>query len=55
MSGFEFPTGIEITAVYNHLLRANPAPFYMHVGGHGDAVKMASAIRAALAESKQWK
>src|SRR6476620_3585871 len=28
--------GIEITAVHNHLLRANPAPFYMHVGGHGD-------------------
>ena len=44
--------GIEITAVHNHLLRANPAPFYMHVGGHGDAVKMASAVRTALAESK---
>ena len=44
--------GIEITAVHNHLLRANPAPFYMHVGGHGDAVKMATAIRTALAESK---
>jgi Domain of Unknown Function (DUF1259) len=44
--------GIEITAVHNHLLRASPAPFYMHVGGHGDAVKMATAIRTALAESK---
>jgi hypothetical protein len=44
--------GIEITAVHNHLLRANPALFYMHVGGHGDAVKMASAVRTALAESK---
>ena len=44
--------GIEITAVHNHLLRANPAPFYIHVGGHGDAVKMATAIRTALAESK---
>ena len=44
--------GIDITAVHNHLLRANPAPFYMHVGGHGDAVKMATAIRTALAESK---
>jgi Domain of Unknown Function (DUF1259) len=44
--------GIEITAVHNHLLRANPAPFYMHVGGHGDAVKLAAAIRDALAESK---
>ncbi len=44
--------GIDITAVHNHLLRANPATFYMHVGGRGDAVKMATALRAALAESK---
>jgi len=44
--------GLDITAVHNHLLRANPATFYMHVGGHGDPVKMAAAIRAALAESK---
>jgi hypothetical protein len=44
--------GVQITAVHNHLLRANPATFYMHVGGHGDAVKMATAIHAALAESK---
>src|SRR5947207_1160214 len=44
--------GMEITAVHNHLLRANPATFYMHVGGHGDPVKLATALRAALAESK---
>src|SRR6202171_2384582 len=44
--------GLEITAVHNHLLRGSPATFYMHVGGHGDPVKMATAIRAALAESK---
>lgn len=44
--------GIEITAVHNHLLRANPPTFYMHVGGHGDAAKMAGVIREALAASK---
>ena len=44
--------GMEITAVHNHLLRANPATFYMHVGGHGDPVKMANAIKTALAASK---
>src|ERR1700680_941833 len=44
--------GIDITAVHNHLLRANPETFYMHIGGHGDPVKMATAIRAALALSK---
>src|SRR5216110_2319808 len=44
--------GIEITAVHNHVLRGSPATFYMHVGGHGDPLKMANGIRAALAESK---
>jgi len=44
--------GLEITAVHNHLLRANPATFYMHVGGHGDPVKLATALRTALSESK---
>ena len=44
--------GVEVTAVHNHLLRANPETFYMHIGGHGDPVKMATAIHTALAESK---
>jgi hypothetical protein len=44
--------GLEITAVHNHLLRANPATFYMHVGGHGDPATMAAAIKDALAASK---
>jgi hypothetical protein len=44
--------GLEITAVHNHVLRGSPATFYMHIGGHGDPVKMATAIRTALAESK---
>jgi Domain of Unknown Function (DUF1259) len=44
--------GLDITAVHNHLLRANPATFYMHVGGHGDPVKIANAIHSALAASK---
>src|SRR5438445_10805817 len=32
--------GIEITAVHNHVLRGNPATFYMHIGGQGDPVKL---------------
>ena len=44
--------GLEVTAIHNHVLRGNPATFYMHVGGHGDPVKIAAAIRSALAESK---
>jgi biotin operon repressor len=45
-------SGIEITAVHNHLMRASPATYYMHIHGHGDPVAMATAIRAALTESK---
>jgi hypothetical protein len=44
--------GIAITAVHNHLLRANPATFYMHIGGSGDPVKLATAIKDALGASK---
>src|ERR1700730_18493130 len=44
--------GLEVTAVHNHLLRSEPLTFYMHVGGHGDPVKMAETIRDALAVSK---
>jgi hypothetical protein len=44
--------GIAITAVHNHLLRANPATFYMHIGGTGDPVRLAIAIHDALAASQ---
>src|SRR5712671_627466 len=44
--------GVEVTAVHNHLLRAEPLTFYMHVGGHGDPVKMAETIRDALTVTK---
>jgi hypothetical protein len=40
--------GIEITALHNHLLRAQPATFYMHVLGHGDAVTLATALHDGL-------
>lgn len=45
-------SGIEITALHNHLLRAEPATMYMHVGGHGNPVKLAEALHAALILSK---
>jgi hypothetical protein len=44
--------GIDITALHNHLLRAEPATMYLHVDGHGDPVKLAEALHAALALSK---
>src|SRR3954471_1936095 len=44
--------GISITALHNHLLRAQPATFYMHVLGHGDPAKLAAALHEGLALSK---
>ena len=43
--------GLEITALHNHLLRASPPTLYMHVLGHGDAVKLAGALHEGLAQS----
>lgn len=45
--------GLQITAVHNHLLRASPATFYMHIAGHGDPAKIATTIHDALAKSKR--
>jgi hypothetical protein len=47
-----FENGLTITALHNHLLRAQPATYFMHIAGQGDPEKLASAVRAALAESK---
>jgi Domain of Unknown Function (DUF1259) len=46
-------SGLEITAIHNHILRASPATFYMHVAGHGDPEKMATSIRAALSSGSK--
>src|SRR3954449_5972817 len=46
-------SGLDITAIHNHILRASPATFYMHVAGHGDPEKMAAAIRAALSSASK--
>ncbi|MER9389615.1 DUF1259 domain-containing protein [Mesorhizobium sp. M0435] len=44
--------GIEITAVHNHLLRAQPMTLYMHLFGQGDPVALATALHAGLALTK---
>jgi hypothetical protein len=44
--------GVQVTAVHNHLLRTSPAIFYMHIGAHGDPVRLAKAVRDALAHTK---
>jgi hypothetical protein len=44
--------GLTFTAIHNHLLRAQPLPFYMHVHGMGDPVAMAKTLKEALALTK---
>lgn len=46
-------SGLDVSAIHNHILRASPATFYMHVAGHGDPEKMATAIRAALSSASK--
>jgi biotin operon repressor len=45
-------SGIEITALHNHLLNETPHVMYMHIHGQGDPVKLAAALHDALALSK---
>lgn len=44
--------GIEQTALHNHVLAESPRVMYMHISGHGDALKLAEAIRHALSYTK---
>jgi hypothetical protein len=44
--------GLTVTAIHNHLLRAQTLPFYMHVHGMGDPTAMARTLKDALAMTK---
>ena len=44
--------GVEQTSIHNHLLGETPHIVYMHISGHGDPVKLATALNAALALTK---
>ncbi|HMB82626.1 MAG TPA: DUF1259 domain-containing protein [Terriglobales bacterium] len=44
--------GVEVTALHNHLIGESPRILYIHMGGHGDPVKMARTIKQAVALTK---
>jgi hypothetical protein len=44
--------GVEVTAIHNHLLGESPAIKYIHMGGHGDPVKLAQTVIKAVALTK---
>ncbi len=45
-------SGIEVTALHNHLLRAEPATLYMHVQAIGDPEALAQKLHDGLALTK---
>ena len=44
--------GVEVTAIHNHLIGESPKIIYIHMGGHGDPVKMARTIKQAVSLTK---
>jgi hypothetical protein len=44
--------GIQESAVHNHLIGESPHVMYVHIAGHGDAVRMAKVIHDAVALTK---
>ncbi len=44
--------GVEVTAIHNHLVGERPKIMYIHMGGHGDPVKLAQAIKRAVGLTK---
>src|SRR5690348_14916292 len=40
-------SGVQVTAVHNHVLHESPRVMYMHIAGMGDAPKLAGAIKQA--------
>src|SRR6266700_7391217 len=40
--------GVEVTALHNHLNGESPKIMYLHLGGHGDPVKLAQTIKHAV-------
>lgn len=44
--------GIEQTAVHHHVLHESPRVVYVHIHAHGDPVRIAETVRAAVALTK---
>src|SRR6476620_5881255 len=47
-----FANGLEVTALHNHFFFDEPKVYFMHIGGHGDAEKLAQAVKAVWDAAK---
>lgn len=45
--------GLEVTALHNHFFYEKPRVMYMHIGGSGEAAKLAASVRKVLDAVKQ--
>jgi hypothetical protein len=45
--------GLDVTALHNHFFYDEPKVYFMHIGGEGDAVKLASAVKAIQSKIKE--
>ncbi len=45
--------GLEVTALHNHFFHAEPAVYFLHLGGEGTVEKLAGGVQAALAKMKE--
>ncbi|HKD82402.1 MAG TPA: DUF1259 domain-containing protein [Candidatus Angelobacter sp.] len=45
-------SGIQVTALHNHVLHESPRVMYMHISGHGEAVKLATTMKSVVALTK---
>ena len=41
-----FANNLEVTGLHNHFFHDEPQVFFMHIGGHGDAEKLATGVKA---------
>ena len=44
--------GVEVTALHNHLIGESPKVWYIHMGGHGNPVKLGQTVKSAVALTK---
>lgn len=44
--------GLQVTALHNHVLHETPRVMYMHIAGHGDAVRLAASLKKVIELTK---
>jgi len=45
--------GLQVTALHNHFLYAEPQVYFMHIDGEGSVEKLAAGVKSALAKVKE--